>query len=52
MKANKKIKFFMSGLPLAGLKIPLLTLSVNQVIFDLLREAETPNSFLDTLKQN
>lgn len=52
MKPNKNIKIFLSGLPLAGLKIPLLTLSVNQLIFDLLREAETPDSFLGTLKEN
>lgn len=52
MKSNKNIKIFLAGLPLAGFKILLLTLSVNQLILDLLREAETPTSFLDTLKEN
>lgn len=52
MKSNKNIKIFLAGLPLAGFKIPLLTLSVNQLILDLLREPETPTSFLDTLKEN
>lgn len=50
MKPNKSIQIFLAGLPLAGFKIPLLTLSVNQLILDLLREAETPNFFSRYIK--
>lgn len=38
MKPNKNISIFLAVLPLAAFKIPLMTLSVDQLILDLPRE--------------